>query len=101
MATTARTITATTQALATAAALTGYGTVAGARADLMPFGSEREAMGAAATKAHTLAQALERGEHLTPEQFELRALQIDDEMAFAGQRRLPACTAEWLATFTG
>ncbi|MFD0209131.1 hypothetical protein ACFVH9_08335 [Streptomyces hirsutus] len=84
----------------TAINLTGYGMVAGARADLMPFGYQKEAMRAAAIKAHSLAQALERGEDFTPEQFELLALQIDDEMAFAGDRRLPARTAEWLAAFT-
>ncbi|MET8609777.1 hypothetical protein [Streptomyces misionensis] len=95
------TSTLTTGALATAAALTGYATVAGARADLLPFGCEREAMRAAAVKAHSLAQALERGEHFTPEQFEVAARRIDDEMAWAGERRFPACTGKWLALFTG
>src|SRR5690349_9516267 len=102
MATITRTITVTTQAQATAAALVGYGTVVGARADLMPFGPEREAMRVAAIKAHSLAQALERGEHFTPERFELNARQIDDEMAFAGKdTRLPERTADWLSIFTG
>ncbi|MFF4726361.1 hypothetical protein ACFY3M_13620 [Streptomyces mirabilis] len=100
MATITRTV--TTEALATAAALTGYGTVAGARADLLPFGCEKEAMRAAAIKAHSLAQALERGEHFTPERFELLARQIDDEMAWAGpETRLPERAADWFATFTG
>ncbi|MGY3199745.1 hypothetical protein [Streptomyces sp. TE5632] len=92
--------TITTATAQTAARLTGYGTVAGARADLMPFGHEKEAMREAAIKAHSLAQALERGEDFTPERFELLARQIDDEMAFAGEKRLPARTDEWLALFT-
>ncbi|MEU1853913.1 hypothetical protein ABZ499_32820 [Streptomyces sp. NPDC019990] len=102
MATITRTITVTTEAQATAAALTGYATVAGARADLMPFGCAKEAMRQAAIKAHSLAQDLERGERFTSEQFELRARQIDDEMAWAGKdTRLPERADAWLATFTG
>ncbi|MCX4609434.1 hypothetical protein [Streptomyces mirabilis] len=102
MATITRTITVTTEAQATAAALTGYGTVAGARADLLGFGCEKEAMRAAAIKAHSLAQALERGEHFTSERFELLARQIDDEMAWAGKdTRLPARADQWLALFNG
>ncbi|MER5697831.1 hypothetical protein ACWDBO_37045 [Streptomyces mirabilis] len=102
MATITRTITVTTEALATAAALTGYGMVAGARADLLPFGCEKEAMRAAAIKAHSLAQALERGEHFTSERLELLARQIDDEMAWAGpETRLPERANDWLAIFSG
>lgn len=91
---------ATTNAITTAARITGYGMVAGARADLMDRGSEREAMVAAATLAHSLAQAIERGEDFTPEQFELLAREIDSQMAFAGDRQLPARTDDWLALFT-
>jgi hypothetical protein len=94
------TLTITPAAATTARSLTGYALVAGARADLLPFGCEKEAMGAAAIKAHSLAQALQSGEHFTSEQFELRARQIDDEMAWAGERRLPERATQWLATFS-
>ncbi|MFD3609034.1 hypothetical protein ACFWXA_13335 [Streptomyces atroolivaceus] len=93
--------TTTATATATAAALTGYGITAGARADLMPNGTEREAMRTAAREAHTLAQALERGEHYTPEQFGQAAREIDGHMTQAGSRSLPERAAGWLALFTG
>ncbi|MER7477387.1 hypothetical protein ABTX60_06990 [Streptomyces sp. NPDC126510] len=91
--------TATTARVAPAG-LTGYDLVAGARADFMPNGPEREAMRSAACQAHSLAQAIERGEDFTPEQFAAAARQIDDTMAQAGARRLAPGADKWIALFT-
>ncbi|MYR63203.1 hypothetical protein GTY54_45725, partial [Streptomyces sp. SID625] len=83
-----------------AALLTGYGLVAGARADLMPNGPERESMSACARRAHELAQAIERGEDIPSWRFNYFARQLDNEMTFAGPRQLPARAEEWISLFT-
>ncbi|MEU1853916.1 hypothetical protein ABZ499_32835 [Streptomyces sp. NPDC019990] len=91
--------TATTGPLAVAARLTGYGLVAGSRADLMPNGPERESMRACARQAHWLAQRIERGEDIPRWRFNHFARQLDNEMSFAGRFQLPARADEWIALY--
>ncbi|MFI2434677.1 hypothetical protein [Streptomyces sp. NPDC018693] len=93
------TLTVTTGPLAVAASLTGYGLVAGARADFMPNGPERESMRACARRAHELAQQIERGEDIPRWRFNHFARQVENEMTHAGPRQLPPRAAEWIAAF--
>ncbi|MDQ1018888.1 hypothetical protein [Streptomyces afghaniensis] len=97
----AATLTVTAPAAATARLLTGYGLVAGARADFMPNGPERESMGACASRAHWLAQQIERGEDIPRWRFNHFARQIDNEMTHAGPRQLAPRADEWIATYAG
>jgi hypothetical protein len=90
-------MTATGISASAAHLITGYGMVAGARADLMPFGAERNAMAAAAARCHSFAQAIERGFEFTDERFAEIAAEIDAEMDKAGDLRLPSRSAEWIA----
>ncbi|MFI9418054.1 hypothetical protein [Streptomyces werraensis] len=87
-------------ALATADLLNGYGLVAGARADLMPNGPERESMRACARRAHWLAQKLQDGEDLPLWRFNHYARQIDNEMTYAGARQLAPHAEKWIGTFS-
>lgn len=84
---------------ATVNVLDGAVMVAGSRADLMPHGAERNAMGAAAQRWASLSAALFRGQEFTAEQVATIAAEVDAEMAEAGERRLPALADRVVAAF--
>lgn len=90
----------TAAALHAAELLTGAAIVAGARADLMPFGPAKTAMSAGAQRGHSLAQALERGMELSLERFTTAVTEIDADYADGGDRALPAQAAKLVAAFT-
>jgi hypothetical protein len=79
--------------------LTGAATVAGARADFMPFGAARTAMSAGASRGHSLAQAIERGVEITPERFAQAVREIDADYADGGKSALPAQADKLIAAY--
>ena len=92
--------TATAAALHAADLLTGAATVAAARADLLPFGAAKEGLRAGAQRAHSLAQALQRGMDLGLERFTDAVREIDADYADGGEHALPAQADKLIAAFT-